>query len=156
MRKITLVCVGNLKEKFWSDAIEEYKKRISRFFEFKIVEIAETKLFDKLNPNTIKKALDDEAQKILPYVQNKIVVPMCIEGEQKDSVEFSKFVEQQTNMGEVCFVVGSSFGLSQIIKSLGKKLSFGKITLPHQLMRVVLCEQIYRAATILNNIEYHK
>ena len=156
MRKITLVCVGNLKEKFWVNAIEEYKKRLSRFFDFKIVELPETRIVDKINNSTIQKALTQEAQKMLPILNNKTVVPLCIEGTQMDSVEFSKLIQTSTDENELCFVIGSSYGLDEQIKKLGKKLSFGKITLPHQLMRVVLCEQIYRAGTILNNIEYHK
>ena len=97
-----------------------------------------------------------EAQKIIPLTKQKIVCPLCIEGKQMDSVEFCNFVAQNTDKGELCFVIGSSFGLDDEVKNLGSKLSFGKITLPHQLMRIVLTEQIYRAGTILNNIEYHK
>ena len=156
MRKITIVCVGNLKEKFWVDAVEEYKKRLSRFFEFKIIEINETKIAGKQTEANIQKSLETEAQKMQTFLQGKIVVPLSIEGKQLSSFDFAKFVKQQSNNVELCFVIGSSFGLSQTIKKLGTNLSFGKITLPHQLMRVVLCEQIYRAATILNNIEYHK
>ena len=156
MRKITIVCVGNLKEKFWENAIAEYQKRLSRFFDFKIVEIAETKMANKPSAATISKTLDCEAEKILAQTAGKIVVPLCIEGEQKTSEELAGFIEKNTNENELCFVIGSSHGLSPKIKKIGKNLSFGKITLPHQLMRVVLCEQIYRAGTILNNIEYHK
>lgn len=156
MRKITIVCVGNLKEKYWVDAISEYQKRMQRFFDFKIVEIAESKLQNKPTKANIEKALLEEEQKMLPFLTNKIVVPMCIEGKQLDSVELSKLIEKQTNEKEMCFVIGSSFGLSKNIKDLGTPLSFGKITLPHQLIRVVLCEQVYRAGTILNNVEYHK
>ena len=156
MRKITIVCVGNLKEKYWLDAESEYKKRLSRFFDFKIVEIEESKLSKNPSKKEIEKALETEAQKILQHVQNKTLVCMCIEGKQLDSVEFANFVQKSTDQGELCFVIGSSFGLFENLKKLGTNLSFGKITLPHQLMRVVLCEQVYRAATILNNIEYHK
>ena len=156
MRKISIVCVGNLKEKYWVDAVAEYQKRLSRFFDFKIVEIDEVKIAGKQNESNILKSLETEAQKIQTFLQGKIVVPLSIEGKQLASSDFANFVEQQSNNGELCFVIGSSFGLSQTIKKLGTNLSFGKITLPHQLMRVVLCEQIYRAATIINNIEYHK
>lgn len=156
MRKISIVCVGNLKEKYWVDAISEYQKRLSRFFEFKIIEIDEVKIAGKQTKANIEKGLAEEAKKIQNFLQNKIIVPMCVEGEQLSSTDFANFVQQRTDKGELCFVIGSSFGLSPTIKQMGKKLSFGKITLPHQLMRVVLCEQIYRAGTILNNIEYHK
>jgi len=155
MRKITIVCVGKLKEKFWVDAVCEYTKRISRFADINIVEIDESKIADT-SPTSINKALDNEAQKIQNIVQNKIVVPLCIEGKQQDSVQFADTVAKQTDMGELCFVIGSSYGLSDTIKKLGAQLSFGKMTLPHQLIRIVLCEQIYRALTILNNTAYHK
>lgn len=155
MRKINIVCVGKLKEKFWQDAVAEYTKRISRFADVNIVEIDETKMQDDA-PATITKALNNEAQKIKAAVQNKIVIPLCIEGKQQDSVQFSKTITELTNNGELCFVIGSSHGLSDVVKRLGSPLSFGKMTLPHQLMRVVLLEQIYRAFTIQNNITYHK
>ena len=156
MRKITIVCVGNLKEKYWVEALNEYKKRIQRFFELNIIEVPEFKLDSKPNASKISEALKKEAQKIIPLTKQKIVCPLCIEGKQMDSVEFCNFVAQNTDKGELCFVIGSSFGLDDEVKNLGSKLSFGKITLPHQLMRIVLAEQIYRAGTILNNIEYHK
>lgn len=155
MRKITIVCVGKLKEKYWQDAVNEYTKRISRFAEIKITEIEESKIIDGAQA-TINKALQEEAKKILNLTQNKIVIPLCIEGKQQDSVGFCKTIINATDNGELCFVIGSSYGLDNIIKNLGTPLSFGKMTLPHQLMRVVLCEQIYRAFTIQNNITYHK
>ncbi|MBQ7602764.1 MAG: 23S rRNA (pseudouridine(1915)-N(3))-methyltransferase RlmH [Clostridia bacterium] len=155
MRKISVVCVGKLKEKYWQAAVAEYAKRISRFAELTIHEIDESKIVDT-SPALVLQALDSEAQKIKSIVQNKIVIPLCIEGKQQDSVQFSKTITDLTDKGELCFVIGSSYGLSDKIKHLGTPLSFGKITLPHQLMRVVLLEQIYRAFTIQNNITYHK
>lgn len=156
MRKITVVCIGNLKEKYWVDALAEYKKRISRFFELNIVELPETKILNTPSSANIMQALKTEGLKIMDLTKGKIVCPLCIEGKQLDSPQFSKFIQQNTDNGELCFIIGSSFGLHPDVKKLGTNLSFGKITLPHQLMRVVLLEQIYRAGTILNNIEYHK
>ncbi len=156
MRKITIVCIGNLKEKYWVESLAEYKKRTSRFFDLNIIEIPETKLQNNASSTNIMQALKTEGQKIAESVKGKIVCPLCIEGKQLDSPQFSKFIQQNTDTGELCFIIGSSFGLHPDIKKLGTNLSFGKITLPHQLMRVVLLEQIYRAGTILNNIEYHK
>lgn len=156
MRKITVVCIGNLKEKYWVESLAEYKKRISRFFDLNIIEIPETKLQNNASPTNIMQALKTEGQKIIELTKGKIVCPLCIEGKQLDSPGFCKFIQKSTDTGELCFIIGSSFGLHPDVKSLGTNLSFGKITLPHQLMRVVLLEQIYRAGTILNNIEYHK
>lgn len=156
MRKITIICIGSLKENYWVQAINEYQKRIQRFFDFKIIELSETKLPNKPSKKDIQKALQDEAKKVIALTKQKIVCPLCIEGKQLDSIELSHLIAQYTDQNELCFVIGSSFGLDDSIKSLGTQLSFGKMTLPHQLMRVVLTEQIYRAGTILNNIEYHK
>ncbi len=155
MRKITLICVGNLKEKYWSEAVAEYQKRLNKFFDFKLVEIAECKI-EKNNFAEISKALEKESAKILEKASGKIICPMAIEGQQMDSVQFANFVQQNTDNGELCFVIGSSFGLHDSVKSKGKNISFGKNTFPHQMMRVMLLEQIYRAGTIINNIEYHK
>lgn len=155
MRKISIVCVGKLKEKYWQDAVAEYAKRISRFAELTIHEIDESKIVDT-SQKLIEQALKNEGQKIQNFLQNKIVIPLCIEGKQQDSVQFSQTIINLTDKKELCFVIGSSYGLSDKIKNLGTPLSFGKMTLPHQLMRVVLLEQIYRAFTIQNNIIYHK
>lgn len=152
MRKINLICVGNLKENYLKEAVLEYQKRLSKFFDFKIIEIPEYKL---KNNNEILKGLDIEAESILEKLKGQVCT-LCIEGKELSSPEFADFVSAKTDVGELSFVIGSSFGLSTKVKNLGTKLSFGKMTFPHQLMRVIFLEQLYRAGTILNGTTYHK
>ena len=154
MKKITLICVGSIKEKYLVDAINEYKKRIQKFFVFFIIEIPESKLYS--SPKDIEKALCEEGEKILEKAKGKQIVSLCVEGGQKTSEEFASFVNKKTDLGELCFVIGSSFGLSKEVKENSANMSFSKLTFPHQLMRVIFLEQLYRAGTILNNITYHK
>ncbi len=156
MRKITIVCVGSLKEDFWKKAVLEYQKRLSKFCDLEICEIAEAKLSSSPNQKEIEQALENEAQKILEKTKGKKTFCFCIEGKPVSSQEFSKLLTENTNQGEICFVVGSSFGLFENLKSKFEKLSFGKITLPHQLFRVVLMEQIYRGFMIFSGSTYHK
>lgn len=155
MRKITIVCVGTIKEKYFSDAINEYKKRLSRFCEFAILELGESRLF-KENQSEISAVIQDEGDRILEKLKGKRVISLAVEGETISSEQFADLVAQESDLGELYLVVGGSYGLDNRVKNLGKKISFGRMTLPHQLMRVVLTEQIYRAMTILNNVTYHK
>ena len=154
MKKITLICVGSIKEKYLVDAINEYKKRIQKFFELNIIEIAESKLLQ--SQKEVQKALSEEADKILEKIKGRTVVSLCVEGKQQTSEEFASFVDQKTDLGELVFIIGSSFGLADKIKKNSINLSFSKLTFPHQLMRVIFLEQLYRAGTIINNITYHK
>ena len=153
MRKITLICVGKLKEKYLFDALAEYQKRLTRFFDFKIVELAECKL---TNSNTPARVIESEGREILEKIKGKNAYALAIEGEQVSSEEFAEIIERDGNNGEICFVIGGSYGLSNEVKQKCKKISFGRVTYPHQLMRVIFAEQLYRAATIINNVEYHK
>ena len=154
MKKITLICVGNIKEKYLTDAINEYKKRIQKFFDLNIIEIPESKLLS--SQKEIEKALNEEGAKILEKAKGKTLVSLCVEGKELKSEEFSVFVDEKTNEKELCFVIGSSFGLSKEVKNASINISFSKLTFPHQLMRVIFLEQLYRAGTIMNNITYHK
>jgi len=155
MKKITLICVGNLKEQYLIDAKNEYEKRIKKFFDFKIVEIPETKI-NNLSDKEIAKCLDDEAEKILAKIKTKNIITLCVEGEQLSSEKLTDLIDKKTDLGELVFVVGSSFGLSQKVKQNSFKLSFSKLTFPHQLMRIIFLEQLYRCGTILNGTPYHK
>lgn len=155
MRKISIVCVGNLKEKFWTMGALEFEKRLSKFCDLEIFEITEEKFPQKPSKEEIEKALEEEAKKILQKTKGKKTFCLCIEGKQVSSEEFSKILSLSDD-GPICFVVGSSFGLSKTLKRQFPTISFGKITLPHQLFRVILMEQIYRGMTILNNVSYHK
>ena len=155
MRKISIVCVGNLKEKYWIDALKEYEKRLSKFCDLNIIEIPESRLF-KNNKSEINAVITDEGTKILEKIKGKKVFSLAIEGEAVSSEQLAEIIESESDLGEICFVIGGSYGLDERVKKCGKIISFGKITLPHQLIRVVLAEQIYRSFTIINHIEYHK
>lgn len=143
--KINLIAVGKLKEKYWNDAINEYRKRLSRFCNFEIIEIQEGK------------NLEIEAEYITKKIKGTTYI-FDIDGEMISSNELAEDIQKKLNMGsnEFSFVIGSSYGLSEEIKAKGKRISFGRVTYPHQLMRVIATEQIYRSMTINNNITYHK
>ena len=155
MRKITVVCVGNLKEQYWVDALAEYKKRLSKFCDFSIIELPESKLY-KVGRSEIEAVVRDEGDRILEKVKGKTVISLAIEGDLVSSEQLSDIVSKESDFSEVCFVIGGSYGLDERIKGIGKRISLGRITLPHQLARVILAEQIYRAFTIINNVVYHK
>ncbi|MDD4689156.1 MAG: 23S rRNA (pseudouridine(1915)-N(3))-methyltransferase RlmH [Eubacteriales bacterium] len=141
---VNIVAVGKVKEKFMQDAIDEYKKRLSRFCKLNIIEI-------KDYPDD-KSPIEKEAALILPHLKG-IIIPLCIEGKELSSEEFAKLI---LNQSEITFVIGGSNGLDNTIKSKGTPLSFSPMTFPHQLMRVILTEQIYRAFKINNQESYHK
>ena len=156
MIKINVVAIGDIKEKYLLDAIKEYSKRITRFANLNIIEIKENNPASN-SEKDIKSALKKDAIEIEKHLSGFIIV-LDILGKQIDSIELSKTIEKitQTN-STITFVIGASKGLSDEIKSkTNLKLSFSSMTFPHQLMRVILLEQIYRAFTILNNIAYHK
>lgn len=160
MMKITIIAVGKLKEKFLKDGCAEYIKRISPYARVNIVEIPEERCSDNPTPGEIAKVIEKEGQRIADKIpKSSAVFALCIEGTQLSSEDFAQKIQSSVNTGvsEITFVIGGSFGLSQQIKNISSfKLSFGKMTLPHQLMRLVLTEQIYRAFSILNNSKYHK
>lgn len=160
MIKVNVIAVGKLKEKYLKDACAEYLKRLSAYSKTNVIEIAEERASDNPSQNEIEQVKIKEGERIIAKIpKGSYVIPMCIEGIQMSSEDFSKKLEDVSikGFGEVTFIIGGSFGLSDEVKALGKlKLSFGKLTLPHQLMRVVLLEQIYRAFSISNNSKYHK
>lgn len=160
MLTVNIICVGNLKEKYLKDAVDEYKKRLSAFCKFEIIEIAEQRLSDKPSESEINSALEKEAEKIMQKVpKSSAVIPMAIEGKQLSSEKLADTVSDFALKGfsSISFIIGSSFGLSQNIKSKANLLlSMSKMTFPHQLARVMLCEQIYRAFSIINHTKYHK
>lgn len=155
--KINVVVVGDLKEKFLVDASKEYLKRISRFHTINVITIDEEKLPKTLSDADISKALVKEGAKIDKHLRGVIVV-LDVKGEQIDSVNFSKLIESSAMSSDtITFVIGGSYGLSESVKARANyRLSFSKMTFPHQLFRIMLLEQIYRASTITNNILYHK
>ena len=149
-----IVCVGTLKEKYWVDALNEYSKRMQKFANFNIIELKEENISDL---NLINKALQKESEEIQKYLKGYIIV-LDIDGKMLSSEEFAlKIADIQQNYSTITFVVGSSFGLSDAIKQKAHfRLSFSKQTFPHQMFRVMLADQIYRAFCINSNIKYHK
>ncbi len=159
MVKVKIICVGNLKEKYWRDAVSEYQKRLGAFCTFEIVELQEERLPDSPSQSQIDKALEKEAERILNKVGRMAsVYAMCIEGKCISSEKLAeKMTADMQTASEIDFIIGSSFGLSDTVKSKANmKLSMSPMTFPHQLARVMLCEQIYRAFQISRGGKYHK
>lgn len=158
--KIKIICVGKIKEKYLKDGIAEYQKRLSRFTQFEIIELADEKTPEKASQAENEKIMEKEANRILSKIGNRdCVIALAIEGKQYASEEFSQFVTDITIQGfsDITFIIGGSLGLHSIIKQKAHALiSFGRLTLPHQLMRLVLTEQIYRAFMIQEGSPYHK
>lgn len=149
-----ILCVGKIKEKFLTDGILEYKKRIDGYSKIDIIEVKE------FNTPDVSKNIENEGNEILSKInKDDYVITLEILGKKLDSVAFSKQIENIMNYhsSKIVFVIGGSNGLSDSVKNRSNfKLSFSDMTFPHQLMRLILIEQIYRALTIINNKEYHK
>ena len=158
--KIKIVTVGKLKEKYLKDGIAEYAKRISRFAKLEMIELTDEKTPDKASELENQKILETEGARILSKVgERDFVVVLAIEGKTFSSEDFSKQLEQASIKGysTLTFIIGGSLGLAPVVKNRANlSVSFGRLTLPHQLMRLVLVEQIYRAFTIQQGSPYHK
>ncbi|HGK9757970.1 TPA: 23S rRNA (pseudouridine(1915)-N(3))-methyltransferase RlmH [Streptococcus pneumoniae] len=158
--KIKVVTVGKLKEKYLKDGIAEYSKRISRFAKFEMIELSDEKTPDKASESENQKILEIEGQRILSKIaDHDFVIVLAIEGKTFFSEELSKQLEETSIKGfsTLTFIIGGSLGLSSSVKNRANlSVSFGRLTLPHQLMRLVLVEQIYRAFTIQQGFPYHK
>ena len=158
--KITILCVGKVKEKFYRDAIDEFTKRLSRYCKLEIVEVADEKTNEYASENEIRLVKEKEGERIIKNIKDDAyVITLCIDGKQLNSEELSERIERLGIQGtsHISFIIGGSLGLSnEVIKRADFKLSFSKMTFPHQLMRVVLLEQIYRSYRILGNEPYHK
>lgn len=160
MQKITLLCVGKMKEKFYIQAAEEYVKRLTRFCKIEIIELPEERLPESPSPAQVEAALAREAEAIrgkLPA--SALLVAMCVEGKLLSSEELSDFLERRAAQGasHVVFVIGGSFGLYPSIKERAElRLSMSPMTFPHHLARVMVLEQIYRACQIAAGTKYHK
>ncbi len=157
---VQIIALGKLKEKYLTDAVKEYEKRISPFAKFSITELEPIKISENPSEAEITAALDGEAEKISAKIPSgSLVIAMCIEGKQFGSEAFAKKISEAAVNGKsnIVFIIGSSHGLSDKIKNMAQiKMSMSEMTFPHQLARVMLCEQIYRAFTIINNRKYHK
>lgn len=158
--KITILCVGKIKEKFYRDAIAEYEKRLSRYCKLEIIEVADEKTPDGASELVEAQIKEKEAERMEKYLRDgAYVCALAIDGKQLDSVELSGKIEKLGTSGtsHIIFLIGGSLGMSDsLLKRSDMKLSFSKMTFPHQLMRVILLEQVYRAYRIMNNEPYHK
>ena len=156
---INIVAVGSIKEKFFKDAVSEYAKRLSRYVKLNIIEVKDEKtpaMASALEEEKIKKV---ESERILSKLPNSYVVALTIDGKKYSSEELAKRMEKYDilSKGNLSFIIGGSLGLHKsVIDRADEKLSFSEMTFPHQLMRVILLEQIYRAYRIRNNEPYHK
>lgn len=159
MQRITVLCVGKLKEKFYADAAAEYIKRLSRYCKIEVVELQETRLPDDPSTAEIQRALAAEASAIRARLEGGAVVAMCIEGKTCSSEELAKKLKSFALKGKsrVTFLIGGSFGLDETLKKEANwRLSMSPMTFPHHLARVMLLEQIYRACQIQEGTRYHK
>lgn len=159
MQRITVLCVGKLKEKFYADAAAEYIKRLSRYCKIEVVELQETRLPDDPSNAEIQRALAAEAAAIRARLEGGALVAMCIEGKTCSSEELAKKLESFALEGKsrVTFLIGGSFGLDEALKKEASwRLSMSPMTFPHHLARVMLLEQIYRACQIQEGTRYHK
>lgn len=161
MQNIDLICVGKLNASYFAAGVAEYQKRLGGFCNFKIIELPEAAIADKnASDKQIEKALQKEGDAILHAMRKgAYLVALCIEGKQISSEELAGLLAQRagSGSGDVAFVIGSSHGLDEKVKRAAQaKISLGRITLPHQLARLVLTEQIYRACTINAGMKYHK
>lgn len=159
MIKCKLIVLGSLKEKYLKEACKEYEKRLSRYCDLEICEIEPVRLPDKPSQSEIVSALKKEAELINKKIpQNARVITLCVEGKPLSSEAFAEKIKSDVSIGtNLCFIIGSSYGLSpEIKKNSDFKLSLSEMTFPHQLFRVMLLEQIYRAFKINEGSTYHK
>ena len=159
MIQLTVITVGNLKEAYWREALAEYEKRLSAFCKPNIIQLKEAKLPDDPSAGEIAMALTDEEKRILAAIPPRsYVITLCVEGKQFSSEELAARLESVTaENGSICLIIGSSHGLSQKVKELSAlRLSVSKLTFPHQMMRVLLLEVLYRSFSIIKGTKYHK
>ncbi len=158
--QIEIICVGKLKEKFWTEACNEYVKRLSRFCHLHITELKDEAVNERASNAQIEQSLEKEAQRIAAcLLPRDYVISLCVEGKMLDSEKLAEKLSdiQHMGSGRLVFIIGGSHGLSDTIKKRSDfKLSFSPMTFPHQLMRVVLLEQVYRAFKINAGESYHK
>lgn len=159
MATVKLITVGTLKEKYLSDAVAEYEKRLSGFCKVENINLKEAKLPQDPSDGDIRRALDEEGKVILSHMSDRAYkIALCVEGKQFSSEELAQKLEHAFSVSnEICFVIGSSHGLCDAVKNAADlRLSVSKLTFPHQLMRVILWESIYRAMNIIKGTKYHK
>lgn len=161
MQNIDLICVGKLNAAYFAQGVAEYQKRLGAFCKFRIIELPEAPLPEKnIAPAHIERALAQEGEAILAACRKgAYMVALCVEGKAISSEELADLIARRagSGAGDMAFVIGSSHGLAAGVKRAAHaRISLGRITLPHQLARLVLCEQLYRACTINAGMKYHK
>lgn len=159
MIQVTVITVGNLKESYWRDAVSEYEKRLSAFGKISMIQIKEARLPDDPAESEIRTALADEGKRILASVPPRAYrIALCVEGKQFSSEALAKKLDGVLcENGNLCLVIGSSHGLAPEVKSAcDLRLSVSELTFPHQMMRVLLLEVLYRCFSILKGTKYHK
>lgn len=158
--KITIIAVGKIKEKFYKDAIDEYAKRLSKYCKLSILEVTDEKTPEHASETVNQQILAKEGERIRNMIpKDSYVISLAIEGHKYDSVGFANEIHRLTLQGKshITFIIGGSLGIWDEIKNISHaKISFSDMTFPHQLMRVILTEQLYRSFRILNNEPYHK
>ena len=157
--KIKLFCIGKIKEQYLKDGINEYIKRISPYSSIEIIEVQDSKVKDNPNDFDITKAKNEEGERVLKLLKNDYLIGLDLNKKEFTSEEFASYIEQKFVEGgsSISFVIGGSYGLSENLKKrCNSSISLSKMTFLHQMTRLVLLEQIYRAFKILNNETYHK
>jgi len=157
--KIIIISVGKLKEKYLLEGIKEYAKRLSKYTKLEMIEVPDERAPESLSDKEIEIIKNKEGKKILSKVKDSYIIALAIDGTQLSSIELAKKIEEIKTYKSsiITFIIGGSNGLSQeVIDKSNYKLSFSNLTFPHQLMRLILLEQIYRSFRILNNEPYHK
>ena len=155
---IKIYAIGKCKD-FYKAGIDEYAKRLSSYCKLQIIELKDESIPDKPSESQIQKAIEAESNRVLALVKNEYLIALDLNQKEMDSVEFSKFLSEklESNGANISFVIGGSYGLSETLKRRANtSISFSKMTFPHQLARLILLEQIFRAFKILNNETYHK
>ncbi len=158
--KITVLCVGKIKENYFAEAVREYAKRLSRYAKLEIAEVEDEKTPDKASAAENEAIREKEGARLLARLpEDAYVIALAIEGKAPDSVELSRKIEALGVAGKshLCFIIGGSLGLSpKVLARADERLSFSRMTFPHQLMRVILLEQLYRSFRIMRGEPYHK
>ncbi len=159
MLNINIICIGKIKEQYLKSAIEEYSKRLSRYCKLNILELPDEKIPDKLNHNLSNEIKTKECNNIINHLKkDSCIIALDLTGNELSSEEFSKMIENiSMENSSITFIIGGSLGLTkELLNKCDKKICFSKMTFPHQLIRIFLLEQIFRAFKISNNETYHR
>ena len=157
--KIKIYCIGKIKEQYLKDGINEYLKRISAYSNVEIIEVLDSKVKDNPNSFDIEKAKNEEGERVLKLLKNDYLIGLDLNRKEFTSEEFAEFISKKMVEGgsSISFVIGGSYGLSDALKNrCNSFITLSKLTFLHQMTRLILLEQIYRAFKILNNETYHK